>query len=54
MHYKLATSSWDEKELKAIQDVIDSDNYTMGKKVSEYEENFARYFNSKYALMTSS
>tara|TARA_B100000989_G_scaffold298246_1_gene286707 strand:+ start:763 stop:1935 length:1173 start_codon:yes stop_codon:yes gene_type:complete len=54
MHYKLATSSWDEKELKAIQDVIDSDNYTMGKKVSEYEENFAKYFNSKHALMTSS
>tara|TARA_B100000989_G_scaffold289474_1_gene261383 strand:+ start:4139 stop:5311 length:1173 start_codon:yes stop_codon:yes gene_type:complete len=54
MDYKLATSTWDDKELKAIQQVIDSNNFTMGEKVSKYEENFANFFNSKHALMTSS
>ena len=30
MKYKLASSSWDEKEIEAIKKVIDSDNYSMG------------------------
>ena len=46
MDYKLATSTWDDKELKAIQQVIDSNNFTMGEKVSKYEEKFANFFNS--------
>ncbi len=33
--YLLASSTWDEKELQAIQDVIKSDMFTMGKKVAE-------------------
>ena len=32
----LASSSWDGDELKAIQEVISSGNFTMGSKVSEY------------------
>lgn len=54
INYKLACSTWDEKELKAIQSVIDKDMYTMGDKVKEFEEDFAKFLNSKYCVMTSS
>ena len=52
--YALASSTWDEKELEAIQRVIDSDMYSMNKHVAQYEKDFAAFFGSKYALMTSS
>ncbi|KAF0262064.1 DegT/DnrJ/EryC1/StrS family aminotransferase [Campylobacter coli] len=52
--YMLASSTWDEKELQAIQDVIKSDMFTMGKKVTEFEKDFAKFVGSKYAVMTSS
>ena len=52
--YKLASSTWDEKELKAIQSVIDKDMYTMGNSVKHFEEDFAKYLNKKYCVMTSS
>lgn len=52
--YSLASSTWDEKELQAIQKVIDSDMYSMGKFVAQYEQDFAKFFGSKYAVMVSS
>lgn len=54
MSYPLASSTWDEKEYDAIQKVIDSDMFTMGKYVAEYEKRFADYFGSKHAVMVSS
>ncbi|WP_257927635.1 DegT/DnrJ/EryC1/StrS family aminotransferase [Campylobacter lari] len=54
MKYSLASSTWDEKELQAIQDVIKSDMFTMGIKVAEFEKDFAKFIGSKYAVMTSS
>ncbi|ELS3708500.1 DegT/DnrJ/EryC1/StrS family aminotransferase [Campylobacter upsaliensis] len=54
MNYTLASSTWDEKELKAIQEVIDSDIFTMGEKVAKFEKDFAKFVGSKYAIMTSS
>ncbi|MDE1309867.1 DegT/DnrJ/EryC1/StrS family aminotransferase [Vibrio aestuarianus subsp. cardii] len=53
-NYSLASSTWDEKEYSAIQRVIDSDMFTMGKEVAQYEKDFAKFFGSKYALMVSS
>ena len=53
-HYPLASSTWDDKEIAAIQKVIDSNMFTMGKHVEEYEKQFASYFGSKYAVMVSS
>lgn len=53
-NYSLASSTWDKEELSAIQAVIDSDMFTMGKYVAEYEEQFAKFFGSSYALMVSS
>ncbi|WP_029102368.1 DegT/DnrJ/EryC1/StrS family aminotransferase [Moraxella caprae] len=52
--YSLASSTWDEKELQAIQKVIDSDMYSMGQFVAQYEKDFAQFFGSKYAVMVSS
>jgi CDP-4-dehydro-6-deoxyglucose reductase, E1 len=54
MQYKLATSSWGKEEIEAIQRVIASDKYSMGKEVEKYEENFARFFGVKYSIMCSS
>ncbi|WP_139956362.1 DegT/DnrJ/EryC1/StrS family aminotransferase [Flavicella sediminum] len=54
MNYKLASSTWDEKELQAIQSVIDKDIYTMGDSVQKFEENFSDFLNTKYCVMTSS
>lgn len=52
--YSLATSTWGQEELEAIQEVVDSDMYTMGIKVAEYERQFAEYFGSRFAVMTNS
>ncbi|MDA9048111.1 DegT/DnrJ/EryC1/StrS family aminotransferase [Hellea sp.] len=52
--HPLATSSWDHKELDAIQDVIKNNKFSMGPKVKEFEENFAQFFKSNYAIMCNS
>ncbi len=52
--YPLASSTWDEKEIEAINGVIAKDMYTMGAGVKQFEENFAEYVNSKYAVMVNS
>lgn len=54
MKYSLATSSWGDEEIKAIQSVIESDMYSMGPKVAKYEKEFASYFGAKHAVMCSS
>jgi len=54
VEYKLASSTWDSNEIEAIHGVIESDMYSMGKKVEKYESDFAEYFGSKFAIMTSS
>ena len=54
MHYSLAESNWGEEEIEAIRRVIDSDRFTMGKKVEEFESAYAKKFGTKYAVMTSS
>jgi len=53
-NYPLATNTWDEKELQAIQSVIDRDIYSMGDSVAQFEQDFARFINRKYCVMTSS
>ena len=54
MTYPLATTSWDQLEIDAIQRVIASGNYSMGKEVFSFEETFAKYTNSKYCVMVNS
>ena len=52
--YPLSTSTWDEKELQAIQSVIDKDIFTMGKSVKQFEDDFAKFLDRKYCVMVSS
>jgi CDP-6-deoxy-D-xylo-4-hexulose-3-dehydrase len=52
--YPLATTTWDEKEYSAMQEVIASGNFTMGKKVAAFEGQFASHFGSSFAVMSNS
>jgi len=54
MDFKLASSTWGNEELNAIQRVIDSNIYSMDKEVHNYELNFADFFNSKHCVMVNS
>ena len=54
MIYPLASSSWGKEEIQAIQNVIDSDMYTMGKHVKQFEQEFADLFGSENAVMVNS
>ena len=54
MIYPLAYSTWGKEELEAIQRVIDSDMYTMGKHVKQFEDEFAKQFGSNHAVMVNS
>jgi CDP-6-deoxy-D-xylo-4-hexulose-3-dehydrase len=56
MNYKfpLATSSWDQEEFDAMQKVIDTKMFTMGKYVKQFEKNFAEYIDAKYCVMVNS
>ena len=54
MKYKLASSTWDHKEIDAIHSVIESGIYSMADRVREYEHDFADYLSCKFAVMTSS
>ncbi len=52
--YPLATTTWDEKEYAAMQEVIASGNFTMGKRVATFEGQFASHFGSDFAVMSNS
>ena len=52
--YKLASSTWDIKEFNAIQKVLESGQFTMGRNVKNIENNFSKYFKTKYTVMVSS
>lgn len=50
----LATTTWDEKEYQALQTVIDSGMFSMGKYVQAFEQDFANFVGSKYCVMSNS
>ncbi len=54
MSYELAHSTFGEEEKKAMHDVIDSDMFSMGKNVKEFEQQFADFFGKDYAVMVNS
>ena len=49
-NYPLATSTWDHKELQAIQSVIDGDIFSMNNNVAQFEQDFSKYIKSKYCV----
>jgi len=52
--YPLATTTWDDAEINAMQEVIKSRNFTMGARVRSYESEFADMFGSSHAVMSNS
>ncbi|WP_372799602.1 DegT/DnrJ/EryC1/StrS family aminotransferase [Litorivivens sp.] len=50
----LATTTWDDEEIAALQEVIASGMFTMGDQVSQFESRFASYVGSRYAVMVNS
>lgn len=53
-NYKLATETWGDEELDAIQKVIEKGIYSMSDHVAQYESDFADFFGSKYSIMVNS
>ena len=54
INYGLSSDTWDESEVNAINRVVASNRYTMGKEVKEYERQFAEFMGAKHAVMTNS
>lgn len=52
--FPLATSSWDEKEYAAIDRVVKSGFFSMGKEVAAFEKLFAEQLGAPYAVMSNS
>lgn len=54
MVYPLAATTWDDAELAAIREVMDSGNFTMGARVAAFEQAFADFVGSRFAVMSNS
>lgn len=54
MQLALSASSWGQEEINAIHRVIESGNYTMGERVSEFEKTYADYVGTKYCVACNS
>jgi CDP-6-deoxy-D-xylo-4-hexulose-3-dehydrase len=52
--YSLASTTWDEEEISVATKLLTSGKLTMGKEVKEFEEQFAKYIGTKYAVMFNS
>lgn len=52
--FPLATGSWGDEEIEAMQSVITSGMFSMGEKVQTFERDFAKYFGSQYCVMVNS
>jgi CDP-6-deoxy-D-xylo-4-hexulose-3-dehydrase len=52
--YKLASSTWGNEEIDIANNLLKSQNLTMGKYVRDFESNFADYIGTNYAVMFNS
>ena len=52
--FPLATASWGQEELDAMQRVIASGMYSMGANVQAFERDFAQYIGSQHCVMVNS
>jgi len=52
--FPLATTSWGQEELEAMQRVIASGVFTMGEHVRAFERDFAQYAGSRHCVMVNS
>ena len=54
MFYDLASMTWGEEEKNALNKIIESGFFTMGKTVKCFEQEFASYMGKQYAVMVNS
>lgn len=52
--YPLASTTWDSEEVQVAVKLLESNQLTMGAQVRKFEEEFASYSGSKFAVMFSS
>lgn len=52
--FPLSLSTWDEREIKAISDVVATDRFTMGVQTAAFEREFAQFVGSRHAVMVNS
>ena len=52
--YPLASFTWDQNEYAALQRVIDSNMFTMGENVAQFERDFSNFTGSRYSVMVNS
>jgi len=52
--YPLATTTWDDAEIIAMHEVINSRNFTMGSRVKRFESEFAEMFDASHTVMSNS
>ena len=52
--YSLSNDTWGSEEIEAVNRVVSSGMFTMGREVAEYEKAFAEKFGTKYAVMSNS
>ena len=52
--FPLATFTWDSEEYAAIQSVIDSNMFSMGPRVAQFESEFAQFTGSRFCVMVNS
>jgi len=52
--YPLATSTWDDEEILVATALLKSGELTMGQNVKEFEQQFAKFVGTKYAVMFNS
>ena len=52
--YSLASTTWDDEEIAVANSLLTSGELTMGKEVKEFEEQFAKYIGTNYAVMFNS
>ena len=54
MNYPLASSTWDEREIDAMKEVMASGHFTMGEKVASFEQKTARFPGVRFCVMVNS
>lgn len=52
--YPLAADNWGTEEIDAMNEVIQSNRFTMGRKVKEFESELGRKFQAKHVVMVNS
>ena len=54
MKLRLVERTYTEGDINAMKEVLNSDRFTMGKKVEEFERAFCEKFNFNYCVMVNS